>query len=466
MQLNHRHLTELDDLRLVYRGNQFMSDLFLQSTHSIRQITGSDSAAKGAYRFLNNERVSEDDLVLNMAANCRAAARGRLVVAIEDTTDINLSRHSGRLKQDDYLGGTHENVGKALGFMLHPCLVVDAERMIPYGYADVRLWSRDVKEGNCTQRDYKRQPLKHKESYKWVEVSQNAKDLLQDVVQGMVVVQDREGDIYEQFAKVPDQKTELLVRARGDRRLADGTMLFESCAAQPAAGIYTVTLGAKKGRKPREATMEIRYKRVRLKRPPSCLDKTVASEMVLYFIEAREKDYTGKDALLWHLVTSLEVSDVAVARLCIEWYSWRWMIEEVFRILKKDGYNIEACEMESAAAIRKLSLLILEVVIKLFLMRLAYSEPEEEFVAEACFNEEEQACLEAQITKLEGKTQKQKNPFPQKDLKRYVWLIARLGGWKGYESKRRPGITTLSIGLRRFNDSFQGWQLHRNVSTR
>lgn len=113
-----------------------------------------------------------------------------------------------------------------------------------------------------------------------------------------------------------------------------------------------------------------------------------------------------------------------------------------------------------------MSLLIMEVIIKLFLMRLAYAEPEVELSADTCFTIEEQEFLEHQITKLEGKTEKQKNPYKTKDLKRYVWAIARLGGWKGYESKRNPGITTLWIGLKYFKAAMQGWEIFKIVSTR
>jgi len=38
-----------------------------------------------------------------------------------------------------------------------------------------------------------------------------AKSVLQDIVQGIVIVQDREGDIYEQFAVIADEKTDLLI---------------------------------------------------------------------------------------------------------------------------------------------------------------------------------------------------------------------------------------------------------------
>jgi hypothetical protein len=49
--MQKREFTELDDLRLVYRGNKILWDLFSKSVHSIRQISSNESAAKGFYRF-------------------------------------------------------------------------------------------------------------------------------------------------------------------------------------------------------------------------------------------------------------------------------------------------------------------------------------------------------------------------------------------------------------------------------
>ncbi|MEM9078931.1 MAG: hypothetical protein AAGC43_17955, partial [Bacteroidota bacterium] len=49
-----------------------------------------------------------------------------------------------------------------------------------------------------------------------------------------------------------------------------------------------------------------------------------------------------------------------------------------------------------------------------------------------------------------------KNPYKSSDLKRYIWVIARLGGWKGYVKQRKPGITTFWIGLQKFSAIMQG----------
>jgi hypothetical protein len=463
--MSKREFTDLEDLRLLHRGNKILGDLFRSGVHSIRQSTQNESDAKGFYRFLQNDRVSEDDIVGNMINNCRSACQGKYVVCIQDTTEVNLSSHSGRIKKDGFVGTTNANKDKGLGFFLHPSLVVDAQHCIPYGYADIKVWNRSLSFQSKHERDYNNLPIEQKESYKWLEVSKNTKATLSSMVSGMIIVQDREGDIYDQFCEIPDSKTDLLIRAQRDRVLADKSKLFACLSTQQAQGTYEIIVDAKNRRPKRKAKIEVRFKQVELKRPSNAA-KHLPSSVFLYLIEAREVGYKGEDAICWRLLTTIPVGTLEVAKACIEWYSWRWMIEEVFKVLKKEGYDIESSELEYVSSVRKMSLMILEVVIQLFLMRLSYEAPEIDLSAESCFTQQEQEFIEQQVVQMEGKTSKQQNPYRQGELKRCVWVIARLGGWKGYESKRHPGITTLWTGLKLFKAAFSGWIIHRNVSTR
>lgn len=463
--MEDRQFNDLKDQRLLRRGNLIFDKLFRTSVHSIRQIAQSDSEAKSIYRFLQNDNVSEADIIKNMSSNCISCCSDKVVLCIQDTTEVNLYNHKNRVKKDQYIGTTNAAKG-GIGFLIHPSFVIDAQTFVPYGFSDVKIWNRPLDKLTKKDRDYNKLPIEEKESYKWIESSLKSKKALSQAKQ-IIIIQDREGDIYEQFGCVPDQRTHLLVRARANRTLSDKTKLFDYIANQPSKGQYSIQLEGDKRRniKKREAILEVRYSQVTINKN-DLSSKTAPKTITLYIIEAKETDTTIENPICWRLLTTMKIDDLQTALNCINWYTCRWIIEEVFRILKKEGFNIEASELTYAKSIRKLSLMMMETIVKLFLMQIAYDSPEQDIEAQSCFSESELKCLNYQIIMLEGKTEKLKNPYKDKDLKRYVWAIARLGGWKGYASERKPGITTLWIGIQKFNSIMQGWKLFEDVSRR
>jgi hypothetical protein len=82
------------------------------------------------------------------------------------------------------------------------------------------------------------------------------------------------------------------------------------------------------------------------------------------------------------------------------------------------------------------------------------------------FSEEQQACLKEVGERFEGKTERLKNPYPPDNLAHSVWIIARLGGWKGYASQRPPGTITLYEGWIRFQNIYEGWAIAKDVYKR
>lgn len=460
-----RHFQDLKDKRLLRRGNFILNRLFTQSVHSIRQLTHSDSEAKAMYRFLQNDNVSEDAIIRNMSSNCVSCVGNKSVLCIQDTTEINLYNHKNRIKKDDSIGITQASKG-GLGFFIHPSFIVDSQTLMPYGFSDVKVWNRGyVAERKTKNHKYHLIPIEEKESYRWLESSLKTKKVL-DKASEIIILQDREGDIYDQFCLIPDARTHLLIRAKSNRKLQGKQKLFEYLSAQPLQGNYTVKLEGDKRKniEKRIASLEVRYSEV-VVQSNKYKNKNLPENVTLYAIEAKEVGANIENPIHWRLLTTKTVETLEQALLCIEWYTCRWVIEEVFRILKKGGFNIEASELSRGKAIRKLCLMMLETIIKLFIMKIAY-DTEEETNPRSCFSQQEIECLEAQIEQLEGNTQKLKNPYTASDLKRYIWVIARLGGWKGYRKQRKPGIRTFWIGLQKFYAIRQGWVLFRDVSRR
>jgi hypothetical protein len=454
------------DRRIEKRGADLHLGLFRSAVHSIQSIAESRAEQKGFYRFLHNSKAAEGELIKELTQRCGKLAKDKIVLSIQDTTEVNLSKHLNRIKKDSGLGDIDDNV-RGLGFKLHPSLVVDAETCTPLGFSDIRIWNRPIDMADKTARGYKKLPIEEKESYKWVESSINTKKAL-DEAKAVIIVQDREGDIFEQFVQIPDEKTFLLIRSQTDRKIVSNEKLWDALGKSEVRGQYELEIFADRRRKTpaRTANIEVRCVVAEIKCPVHD-KKNKLNTVTLFAVEAKETNSEVEEPVHWRLVTTWPVTNLEDALCIIDWYTWRWQIEEVFRTLKKEGYNIEGSEMESGWAIRKLSIIMLDVIVKLMQMRIAYNRPEGEGPAtDTAFSAEEQDCLVVINKKLEGTTEKLQNGSNPSKLKWAVWVIARLGGWKGYKSQRPPGMTTLQKGLIKFYDILQGWNFQKDVGTR
>lgn len=455
-----------NDKRLEKRGKSLLTRLFSGATGVIQQLSHSRAEQKGYYRFLNNERVKEEDLITEITSRCGQHVNNRLVLCIQDSSEVNLITHSKKLDPESGIGLLDaDHISKGIGFKFHPTLVIDALNYFPIGWSDMQLWNRPMERNGLSRPAMQKMPIEDKESYKWLRSAINSQSVLQKA-NGVVLVQDREADIYELFAQELTGQTYLLVRSRCDRNLQDGGMLWEFIENQPAAGHYTmqVTADQRSQQPARQAVMEVRYGRTEIRKPGNV--RSAHKSIPVCVVEAREVNTTATVPLQWRLVTTLGVDSFMDACQVIEWYSCRWMIEEVFRVLKKEKFDIEASEMRQGWAIRKLTVMMLDTIIKLMQMQYAYSIEEGADIDDSlCFTQSQVQCLEAVIPRLEGKTEKQKNPFKPGTLARACWALARLGGWKGYQSQRPPGITTWCVGLEKFYNIFEGYNLQIDVGT-
>jgi len=99
------------------------------------------------------------------------------------------------------------------------------------GLSDLYCWSRDPdRETNTSSR--KKRPIEEKESYKWIKGSLKSKEVLKSA-RHKTIIQDRDRDIYESFATIPDDQTDLLMRSKTDRKI-EGSQdsLYEAVKSQ------------------------------------------------------------------------------------------------------------------------------------------------------------------------------------------------------------------------------------------
>jgi hypothetical protein len=344
--------------------------------------------------------------------------------------------------------------------MMHSSIVIDANKGTALGYSYIKVWDRKAETPDRHERKYQQLPIAQKESYKWLEASQNSKKLLSKA-QTITIIADRESDIYDLIAAVPDPKTHLLIRSNSDRKIAGGGTLTQHLNAKQEVHCYDLKVrgDVRKNIEKRTAIMELKWSKISLLKPDSCNDKGLPTHKVMYVVEAKEQNKTG--GIYWRILTTHNVESNEEAIQIIEWYKQRWYIEQVHRLLKTDGFKIERTQLEQGWAIRKLTLLAVMAVLRILQMMLAYEDDNEQEVEEA-FTSEEQQCLEMINEQVQGKTEKLKNPSKPKTLKWATWIIARLGGWKGYVSSRKPGPIIFQKGLIKFYHMYQGWILFKN----
>lgn len=448
------------DKRLDKRAATISSLLINTRNSSIKGITDYESEQKGFYRFLENERVSETHLIKELADRCSLNVSGRDVLVIEDTSSIGLSNHRNRLKAGSGIGVVGNKEG--LGFLLHGSLVIDANEETMLGFSDVQLWHRQEIKSNNTTRLYKKQPIEEKESYKWIKASSNSKEVLR-AAKSITIIEDREGDIYDQFCLIPDLKTHLVIRSRENRKLADGSFLNDSLLKAKSAGAYSLPIIAdiRKNRIGRIATIEVRFKKVTIQKPMKAAPG-LPKEKELYAVEAREVNGPKKDAIKWRILTTRPVNTLEEAVRIINMYKQRWWIEQLFRLMKRQGFRIEESELTTGWGIRKLTILLLNNVLRVMQLLMAYDNEDSQSI-EVVFNKEENECLKLLSKKYEQKKTKVKNNHSNKKLSWATWIIARLGGWKGNNKQRPPGPITMKRGVEKFDLIFQGWKLAKQI---
>ena len=412
---------------------------------SIRKISHDRATQKGAYRFLKNKKVKEEVLIDEMCSRHTSICANRHVLCIQDTTEMNFYSHRNRIQHDSGLGRI-DSLQVALGFKMHSTLMLDADYGSILGFADVQLWHRPLDMPTRIERKYKTLPIEQKESYKWIKAANTCKERLQ-AASTITFIEDREGDFYEQLSSVANGKTHYIIRSKSNRNTSDNVKAWYKLARQAAAGSYTLTLQTdhRKNRIKQEVILNIRYSEITITKSHAIKNgKKYPETVTLNIVEAY--DPNNKDGICWRLLTTHAINNFDDARQIVHWYSLRWTIEQMHRLLKHKGFQIEESELESGWALRKLCVLMLSALIRIIQMNIAYNEPEGGQKLHEVYDENEIKCLYHINQKVQGKTTKLKNNNDPQKLKWATWIIARLGGWKGYQSKEHQKSFSLKEG--------------------
>lgn len=438
-----------------HRRLQMMATAFAQKpTAPIPQACGTPAEAKAAYRFVENEAIIP--AVIREPHHQATLERVRshsIVLAVQDTTTLNYSTHPCTQGL-----GPICHTRKTIGLLLHSTLAI-TPRGQPLGFLHNAVRARN-RRGRVRSREHRK--LANKESRKWIEsltACQAVAPLCPNTL--LVSITDREGDLYDLFVQaltVPKpRRVELLVRARHDRKLAEGTAtLWQEVARQPVAATLQVRVGRHGDQPSRLASLNIRFCAVQLKAPKR---KAEQPSLQLWAIQAQEIHApNGTTPILWQLLTTLPLTSAQEAIERVGWYAQRWQIEVIHKVLKS-GCKVEQRQLETAARLERALSIDLVVAWHILALCKAARELPDDPISDWLPAAQWQTlwCYVHQSTAV---------PKSPPTVRQAVRWIAQLGGFLARKSDGEPGTITLWRGLQQLEAMTKMWELCHSTKRR
>jgi hypothetical protein len=311
------------------------------------------------------------------------------------------------------------------------------------------IWARDPDQaGQQVHRNHR--PIAEKESKKWIDVLKDAEAAF-DEDQPLLLIQDREADIFAFMAAPRRPTTHLLIRAFQPRRVEvnpgdRATKLFDALHSAPVLGDFTITVPRKPTQKERQATLSIRMRPLMALPPSNQLPGEFDEPQPIWAIQATEVNAPkGTEAVSWTLITTMPTHTFEECRQMVEYYTRRWLCER-FHYVLKSGCEVEKLQVDDAHTLSNVLAVYCVVAWRLlYITHIARAEPET--AAETVITSTEKLIL-SQIAKK-----------PINTANEAVLAIGQLGGYTAYKRAAPPGVKVLWIGLRQLEALTTGWKL-------
>ncbi|MDH3674695.1 MAG: IS4 family transposase [Anaerolineae bacterium] len=450
--------TELGDQRRTNRAVRLGARMAAHPAGSIPDQMGSPAETKGAYRLLNKAVVTLTKLCQPHWQQTRQAAEEHpVVLMLQDTTEMDFTGH----RQTKGLGPIGD--GRGRGFLLHAVLAFVPTSETILGLAHLQAVLRKARSKKKRKPKWMRTP----EALVWKKASQAVGQ--PGPGSQWVHVGDRGSDSFEFMVSCRDQPgVHFLLRLARNRVLdwswlptepapADEPVgpteryLLDYARGLPAQGqSFTVKVSARKGEAKRQATLRLAWAQVQIPVPQEGPKELRQHQpFTAWVVRAWEPQAPAgvKKPLEWVLLSSLPVSTWAQARQRVQWYAYRWLIEEYFRALKT-GCRIEAAQFDHRADLQRLLGFLAIVAVRLLQVRqLARQTPDTPALSLV-------DPLEVRILAAQLKTD------PTTMTLAYFWQgVAQLGGHQGRQADGPPGWITIWRGRRKLQLLVDGARL-------
>lgn len=354
---------------------------------------------------------------------------GEYILAIQDTTYYNYSSHRA-------MQGLGRIQGELKGVIQHNILMAN-DQGVPLGILGQEYWSRE------SERSYP-----GKESEKWHWGLERVNEELGASGKKVVLMQDREADIYSFLEAERAEGVELLVRVHQPRMLeidASGEQykLNEIGDCLPVAGEKEVIVL----RQGKEVRLVISLKAVTVhvlagkhnspQKKAETLSLVIAEEVAAFDPQGKNI-YQAQERAIWYLLTSLSIDNLAQVEQITEFYAKRWLIERFHYTLKSGALDVEKMQFDDLSttinALTFHSIVAWQILAIVYLTRAGGEQN-----ASACFEKKEVQILETV------------NKKPLRTVKEATLALAKLAGFAPSKKQPMPGIKLLAQALERFH---------------
>jgi hypothetical protein len=423
---------DFGDKRLNSRAVEIGTDFFRNPFVSPPKMLKSFKKIKAFYRFMDSDKVSHDILISNHIAGARKRLSDHhLILAIQDSSTVVFDR--------EYPVDGAYDVGNIEGIVIHNTISV------------IPLKERGIIDGLLNQIVIKRKAKSQRtpadnESMVWKESILAVKKPENTTI---VDVMDRGADALEIMHYSKELMHEYIIRAKQNRYIKNDKhrYLFDFARALPVLKEVKLEVNKSGEQKKRTATLGVAYSSVTLDTPKN---NQRIKPLVCTIIHIKEiNSPKNQEPIEWFILTSLPVDGIDDALQVMQYYSFRWIIEEYHKCLKT-GFRLEKTQLRTTSRIENLLGFISVSAVKLLQMRDIVRHNPEADALDYVTKEDVEIIQEYYDLKKEYMT-----------VDRFLRGIAQMGGFLNRKSDGNPGWQSIWEGWKYFMGLKEGINLWR-----
>lgn len=429
---------EFGDKRLNERAAMISAEFLRNPFVSPPKMMKCFKATKAFYRFMDSDKVSHEKLIADHVKKSKEnLGMHKIILAIQDSMTISLDRNY-EIEGLYSVGGRKNN--SAEGILIHNTISV-----IPcndYGIIDGLLHQIIHKRKLKEERN-----KDNNDSILW---TKSIEAVCFDARKTTIIdVMDRGADMLKVMNSSLEHYHEFIIRAKHNRCLngKSGDHIFDFAKRLPIAGCTFLDIQANKGRKKRTAKLNISFSKITLPQTGNEKDNTPVKCSIVHVFENGCAD--DQEPLEWFILTSLDIRNLEDALKIINYYSFRWIIEEYHKCMKT-GFRLEQTQLKKLQRIENLLGFIAVSSIKLLQLRdIVRNNP-------TAVAQEYVEKKDVDIVRAYYKIEKKEMTIDQ-----FLRNIAQMGGFLNRKSDGNPGWQSIWEGWKFFLGLKEGVKLQK-----